>query len=118
MINSQIFREYDIRGIADKDLTDDVVFKIGQGYGSYIKDKIKNNEVLIGRDVRLSSKRIRDSLIQGIISTGCDVIDLGVVPTPVFYFSAFRYDKNAGIMITGSHNPPEFNGFKIAFNKC
>ncbi len=124
MINPLIFREYDIRGIANKDLTDDVVFKIGQGYGTYIKDKLKvpssklkTTDVLIGRDVRLSSERIRDALIEGIISTGCDVIDLGLVPTPVFYFSAFQYAKNAGIMITGSHNPPEFNGFKIGLNK-
>jgi phosphomannomutase/phosphoglucomutase len=129
MLNSQIFREYDIRGVADRDLTDDIVFNIGQGYGTYVQlklnpesssgqnSKLKPPEVLIGRDVRLSSERIKDALIEGIISTGCDVIDLGLVPTPVFYFSAFEYDKNAGIMITGSHNPPEFNGFKVGLNK-
>lgn len=124
MLNPQIFREYDIRGIADKDLTDDVVFSIGQGYGTYIQDKLqsqsskhKTDDVLIGRDNRLSGERVRNALIDGLVSTGCDVIDLGVIPTPVFYFSAFQYDKNAGIMITGSHNPPEFNGFKIGLNK-
>jgi phosphomannomutase/phosphoglucomutase len=124
MVNPQIFREYDIRGIASKDLTDDAVFIIGQGYGTYFKEKVKSQkakikteEVLIGRDVRLSSERIRDSLIEGIISTGCDVIDLGMVPTPVFYFSAFHYDKYGGVMITGSHNPPEFNGFKIGLDQ-
>ncbi|MCX8015066.1 MAG: phosphomannomutase, partial [candidate division WOR-3 bacterium] len=119
MLNPQIFREYDIRGIADKDLSDDVVFLLGQGYGTYVREKLKsrNPEVLIGRDVRLSSIRIKDALVEGIISTGCDVIDLGLVPTPVFYFSAFHYDKNAGVMITGSHNPKEFNGFKIGLNK-
>ncbi|MEO0083289.1 MAG: phosphomannomutase/phosphoglucomutase [candidate division WOR-3 bacterium] len=124
MLNPQIFREYDIRGIADKDLTNDVVFLIGKAYGSYVQNKLKTQEsklktieVLIGRDVRLSSERIRDVLIDGILSTGCDVIDLGLIPTPVFYFSAFHYDKNAGMMITGSHNPPEFNGFKIGLNK-
>lgn len=124
MLNPQIFREYDIRGIADKDLTDDIVFMLGQGYGTYVikkaqsfESKVKRTEVLVGRDIRLSSPRIRDALIEGIISTGCDVIDLGLIPTPVFYFSAFHYDKDAGIMITGSHNPKEFNGFKIGLNK-
>jgi phosphomannomutase/phosphoglucomutase len=116
MINPQIFREYDIRGVADRDLTDDVVLLLGKGYGTYIQDKgIK--ELIIGRDIRLSSERIRDTLIQGFLSTGCDVIDLGLIPTPVFYFSAFQYDKNAGVMITGSHNPKEFNGFKVGLNK-
>jgi len=115
-LNPQIFREYDIRGVADRDLTDNVVFSIGQGYGTYVLEKgVK--ELIIGRDVRLSSERICDAVIAGLQSTGCDVIDLGLVPTPVFYFSAFHYDKNAGIMITGSHNPSEFNGFKIGLNK-
>jgi len=115
-MNPQIFREYDIRGVADRDLTDEVVFLLGQGYGTYVQEKgIK--ELIIGRDVRLSSERIRDALINGLQSSGCDVIDLGLVPTPVFYFSAFHYDKNAGVMITGSHNPKEFNGFKVGLNK-
>lgn len=116
MVNAQIFREYDIRGVADRDLTDDVVFSIGQGYGTYVQQK-GINELIIGRDVRLSSERICAALINGLQSTGCDVIDLGLVPTPVFYFSAFKYNKNAGVMITGSHNPSEFNGFKIGLNK-
>jgi len=116
MLNQQIFREYDIRGVADYDLTDDIVLLIGKGFGTYIQDKgIK--ELIVGRDVRLSSERIRNSLIEGLLSTGCDVIDLGLIPTPVFYFSAFNYDKNAGVMITGSHNPKEYNGFKIGLNK-
>ncbi len=116
MLNPEIFREYDIRGIAERDLTDEVVFKIGQGYGSYLQGKgIK--EALIGRDVRLSSERIRDALIEGIISTGCDVFDLGIVPTPVFYFSLFYYGKGAGMQITGSHNEKEYNGFKVAVAK-
>ncbi|MEO0074485.1 MAG: phosphomannomutase/phosphoglucomutase [candidate division WOR-3 bacterium] len=115
-MNKHIFREYDIRGIADVDLTNDVVVAIGKGYGTYVQN-LGIKELLIGRDVRLSGERIRQALIDGILSTGCDVIDLGIVPTPVFYFSAFHYDKNAGMMITGSHNPKEFNGFKIGLNK-
>jgi phosphomannomutase/phosphoglucomutase len=115
-MNNQIFREYDIRGLAETDLTDEVVRLIGKSYGSYLLEQgIK--ELIIGRDVRLSGERIRDALVDGLLSTGCNAIDLGIVPTPVFYFSAFHYDKNAGVMITGSHNPKEFNGFKIGFNK-
>uniref|UniRef100_A0A7V4E3I4 Phosphomannomutase/phosphoglucomutase n=1 Tax=candidate division WOR-3 bacterium TaxID=2052148 RepID=A0A7V4E3I4_UNCW3 len=115
-INPQIFREYDIRGIADIDLTDENVYKIALGYATYI-NQFGYKEVLVGRDVRLSSERIRDALVAGLLDAGCRVIDLGIVPTPVFYFSAFYYDKNAGLMITGSHNPKEFNGFKIGLNK-
>lgn len=115
-INPQIFREYDIRGIADIDLTDDNVYLIACGYATYI-NQFGYKEVLIGRDVRLSSRRIRDALVSGFLDSGCEVIDLGIIPTPVFYFSAFYYDKNAGMMITGSHNPKEFNGFKIGLNK-
>lgn len=115
-MNKLIFREYDIRGLADHDLTDDVVLAIGKGYGTYIQTRgIKT--LTIGRDVRLSGERICNVLIEGLLSTGCDVIDFNVIPTPVFYFSAFHYDKNAGIMVTGSHNPKEFNGFKIGLNK-
>jgi phosphomannomutase/phosphoglucomutase len=115
-INPQIFREYDIRGIADIDLTDDNVYKIALGYATYI-NQFGYKEVLVGRDVRLSSERIRDALVAGLLDAGCQVIDLGIIPTPVFYFSAFYYEKNAGLMITGSHNPKEFNGFKIGLNK-
>jgi len=115
-INPQIFREYDIRGIADIDLTDENVYKIALGYATYI-NQFGYKEVLVGRDVRLSSERIRNALVAGLLDAGCRVIDLGIVPTPVFYFSAFYYDKNAGLMITGSHNPKEFNGFKIGLNK-
>ncbi len=115
-INPQIFREYDIRGVADVDLTDDKVYLIACGYATYV-NQFGYKEVLIGRDVRLSSKRIRDALVSGFLDSGCEVIDLGIIPTPVFYFSAFYYDKNVGMMITGSHNPKEFNGFKIGLKK-
>jgi phosphomannomutase/phosphoglucomutase len=115
-MNPLIFREYDIRGIADIDLTDDVVFSIGQGFGTYTQ-KAGVTETVIAGDVRLSTDRIRQALIDGLLSTGMNVFDLGVIPTPVFYFSFFRYDKNSGVMITGSHNPQEFNGFKVGLDK-
>ncbi len=116
MINPLIFREYDIRGIADKDLTDDIVFSIGQGIGTYAQN-VGVKETVIAGDVRISTERIRKALIEGLVSTGINVFDLGVIPTPVFYFSFFQYDKNSGVMITGSHNPPEFNGFKVGLSK-
>ena len=71
----------------------------------------------VGRDVRLSSNRLRDALIAGITSTGTDVVDLGECPTPLLYFAAYTKDVDGGIMITGSHNPPEYNGFKILIGK-
>uniref|UniRef100_A0A7C6EC68 Phosphomannomutase/phosphoglucomutase n=1 Tax=candidate division WOR-3 bacterium TaxID=2052148 RepID=A0A7C6EC68_UNCW3 len=115
-MNPLIFREYDIRGIAEKDLTDDVVFAIGQGFGTYAQN-VGVRETLVGGDVRLSTERIRRTLIDGLLASGMNVFDLGIVPTPVFYFSFFQYDKNSGVMITGSHNPPDFNGFKIGLGK-
>ena len=112
-INPQIFREYDIRGLVDKDLTQDSVEQIGRGIGTYIRRN--NGKILtVGYDMRISSVSFRDSLIQGLNSTGCDVIDIGMVPTPVAYFSLHHLKPDGGVMITGSHNPPEFNGFKIS----
>src|SRR3990172_9461970 len=121
MINKSIFREYDIRGIAEKDLTDDVVTLIGKGYGTLVRretsDVRRKTKVAVGRDVRLSSKRLRDALVNGLTSVGIDVMDVGECPTPLLYFAAYTEDVDGGIMITGSHNPPEYNGFKILIGK-
>ena len=121
MINKSIFREYDIRGIAEQDLTDEAVTLFGMVYGTLIRGLGSGvrgqKKVAVGRDVRLSSKRVRDALIEGIISTGIDVVDLGECPTPLLYFAAYTKDVDGGIMITGSHNPPEYNGFKILIGK-
>jgi len=111
-MNSMIFREYDIRGIVDKDLTDDVVLNIGKAYGSLMQRQGKKT-VAIGGDCRLSTERFRNVLIDGIMSTGCDVINLGTCTTPILYFSIHTLDVDGGIMITGSHNPSNYNGFKI-----
>lgn len=111
-MNKNIFRTYDIRGIADKDLTDDVVEMIGKAYGTYMIRK-KKKIVTVGRDVRLSSERIKDALVRGVLSTGINVIDVGVVPTPVVYFSIVHYSTDGSVMVTGSHNPIEYNGLKI-----
>ncbi len=116
MIDPTIFREYDIRGIADSDLADDNVYLMGQGLGTFYRG-LGTNKVVIGQDVRLSSPRISKILQKGLNDTGCDVIDIGVVPTPILYFSLHHYDIGNGIMITASHNPKEFNGLKVCWNK-
>jgi len=115
-INPQIFREYDIRGIVGKDLTAEIAKLLGKSFGTYVISK-GGNKVSVGRDNRLSSPKFKSALIGGILSTGCDVIDIGLVPTPVMYFSLFNLDIDGGIIVTGSHNPPNFNGFKIALGK-
>jgi phosphomannomutase/phosphoglucomutase len=112
-VNPRIFRQYDVRGVVGDDLTKEVVEKLGKGYGTYMVD-LGRKKVSIGHDARPSSPGFRDALINGMLSTGLDVVDIGLVPTPTFYFSLFRLDVEGGVMITGSHNPPEFNGFKLA----
>ena len=112
-INPEIFREYDIRGIAESDLTDPVVFRLGQALGTYLGVR-GCKSLTLGRDCRLSSTRLMKQLSGGLQSTGLRVIDVGVCPTPVLYFSLHHLNPDAGVMITGSHNPPEYNGFKVA----
>ena len=112
-INPQIFREYDIRGIVGKDLTPASVTSIGKAIGTYIR-RGNGKNMILGRDVRSSSVEFRNILSQALNSTGCNVIDIGMVPTPVLYFALHHFNADGGVMITGSHNPPEFNGFKIS----
>jgi phosphomannomutase/phosphoglucomutase len=111
-MNPHMFREYDIRGIADKDMTGDDVILIGQGIGTFFRNK-GASIVSVGRDCRLTSEGYSSLLIEGLRSTGCDVIDIGVCPTPVFYYSIHQLKTDGGVMITASHNPPEYNGFKL-----
>ncbi len=115
-MNPLIFREYDIRGMVGKDLTPDVVREIGRGYGTMMRNLGKRH-VTVGRDNRLSSKGFRDAIVDGILSTGIDVTDCGLIPTPLLYFSLFHLPVDGGVQITGSHNPPEFNGFKLGVGK-
>ena len=111
-VNPLIFREYDIRGLADKDLDDTSVNLIGRAFGTMIRRQ-GGQKVTVGHDVRLSGPRITPLVIDGIRSTGLDVIDIGRVATPVFYYSIGALKAHGGIMITASHNPPEYNGFKM-----
>jgi phosphomannomutase len=117
-VNPQIFREYDIRGIVDQDLTGPVLEAIGMAYGTWLYQQDAGTggarkRVAVGRDVRLSSRRFAESLIVGLRKAGCDVINVGEVPTPVLYFAVGYYDTDGGIEVTASHNPPEFNGLKM-----
>jgi phosphomannomutase/phosphoglucomutase len=111
-INPKIFREYDIRGIVGQDLDETVVETLGRAMGTFFLGR-GQKDVAVGQDCRLSSPGFGAALIRGLLATGCDVADLGVVPTPLLYFSVFFKKKEAGVMITGSHNPPEHNGFKM-----
>jgi len=115
-INPKIYREYDIRGVVDRDLTPAIVKRLGQGFGTSMIQHNKLN-LVVGRDGRLSSKSFADALIEGLLSTGCHVTDIGLCPTPAYYFSIFHLDKDGGMMVTGSHNPPEFNGLKVSVGK-
>ena len=114
-INQNIFRANDIRGIAYEDLTPEVVQSLGRALGSEAIDR-NIQEFIIGRDARLSSPEIYDWLSSGIISTGCSVIDIGIVTSPMFYHSTYELNTSSGVVITGSHNPGNYNGFKIVFN--
>jgi phosphomannomutase/phosphoglucomutase len=112
-----IFREYDIRGLADEELTDDVARAIGAAYGTYLSEDGVYS-VTVGGDARLSTPRIKAAVIDGLTNAGLSVTDIGLVATPVFYWSLYHFGVNGGVMITGSHNPPEFNGLKLARGKA
>lgn len=118
MLNEKIFREYDIRGIAGKDLTREISVLIGKAFGFYLKEiNPQAKRVSVGRDVRLSSEELASGIIDGITSMGLDICDIGICPTPVQYFSLFHLNLDGGIMVTGSHNPPEYNGFKVSIGE-
>ena len=108
-----VFRAYDIRGIYEKEIDGEFAKNLGKAYCSYMNEK----EVYVGRDVRTSSFPLFEKLAEGITESGSDVIDLGIIPSPVHYFAMRINEKNAGIMITASHNPPEYNGFKLGRGK-
>jgi len=112
LINPHVFREYDVRGVVGKDLNEDFVFNLGRAIGTYAAGKrIKN--MTIGRDCRLSSDAYHNYIIKGLRAAGINTIDIGLCATPMLYFSIRHLRVGGGVMITGSHNPPEFNGFKI-----
>ncbi len=112
MLKATIFREYDIRGIADQELLDADIVELGKAIGTLLQRQT-GKRICLGRDTRLSSPRLAAALSRGLVESGCEVTDLGVVPTPVLYYSVFHFQATGAVMITGSHNPPEYNGFKV-----
>lgn len=120
MYQSVIFREYDIRGVYNQEFDNDFAYNLGRSFASYLHKRLSKNDlkISIGQDARLSCPAICKSLTQGLIESGVNVVQLGLVTTPVCYFSTFEVPGIDGaIQITGSHNPPEYNGFKISFGK-
>jgi phosphomannomutase/phosphoglucomutase len=116
-LSPTIFREYDIRGLVDQDLTEEAVHLVGKALGSRIREA-GGARAAVGRDARLSGPRFARAMIDALTSTGVDVVDLGVVPTPLTYFAAHTLDVQGICMITGSHNPPEYNGLKVGLGSA
>jgi len=110
-LRRKIFREYDIRGIAGEDLTSESVELLGRGIGTLMR-RAGRSRITVGRDCRPSSEPFRDALVAGLTATGISIVDIGMVPTPLLYYSIYHLASDGGVMITGSHNPPEYNGFK------
>lgn len=108
-----IFREYDIRGVVGRDITVETAGAIARAYAAYLRER-GERRVVVGRDLRESSPEIRDAVVGALGESGCDIVDIGTVITPVFYYARVHLGIDGGVMITASHNPPEFNGFKLA----
>jgi phosphomannomutase/phosphoglucomutase len=119
MITETIFREYDIRGITGKELSAEFAYKLGLTYSEFAFEKLNKDSltIAVGRDCRLTSDEYASSLIQGLNDGGLNVIDIGTCPTPLTYFSVHHFDTDGAIMVTGSHNPAEYNGFKLGIGK-
>ncbi|MBW1782857.1 MAG: phosphomannomutase/phosphoglucomutase [Deltaproteobacteria bacterium] len=115
-MKKDIFREYDIRGIVDKDFDLSDVERLGRGFGTYLS-KHGGKTAVVARDCRLSSAGIRDAFMKGVVAAGIHVTDVGVCPTPLLYFAIRHLETDGGLMITASHNPPEYNGFKVCLGQ-
>ncbi|HET9581314.1 MAG TPA: phosphomannomutase/phosphoglucomutase [Gemmatimonadota bacterium] len=114
-VPAHIFREYDIRGLVDDEVTPELVRAIGRGFATLVARRLgkEGPRLAVGRDVRPSSDAYRDAMVEGLRESGARVLDIGVVPTPVLYYACHRLDTDGGVMITASHNPSEYNGFKL-----
>jgi len=115
-LNPLIFRQYDIRGVAGDDLTPDIARLIGQAYGTLCR-RSGISQVVVGHDNRKSSPELHAAVIEGLTSTGCDVVDIGEVVTPLLYFACRYWQIDGGVMVTASHNPPQYNGFKLVWGQ-
>jgi phosphomannomutase/phosphoglucomutase len=112
MIKAEVFRQYDIRGIVNEELDENSFYLIGKGFGTYIRNK-NLKTIVLGGDARHSTPSFMQAFSKGALETGCDIIDLGIVPTPVLYFSIWKLKTDGGAMVTASHNPPRYNGCKL-----
>jgi phosphomannomutase/phosphoglucomutase len=112
-LSRTIFREYDIRGVTGKDLTEEVATAVAGAYAAFLAEKGVKGALAVGRDNRPSGEKLHKALVAGLLASGVDVVDIGIVPTPLAYWSQHNLDVVGGIQITGSHNPPEYNGFKM-----
>ena len=115
ILKKEIFREYDIRGIYDEEMDDETAYYIGRAYGTKLKE-IGKDSTVVGYDNRLSSVSLEKELVKGLVDTGINVLRLGLVTTPMCYFAANYFKVNSSMMITASHNPKEYNGFKFSYN--
>src|SRR5262245_17021700 len=115
-MNPQIFREYDIRGVVGSDFDAVDMERIGLAFGTYVRQR-GGKRLAVGRDHRLSSESFAAALIKGLGATGCDIVDIGLVPTALLYFSLFHLNTDGGCMITASHNPAEYNGIKLCCDR-
>jgi len=117
IVNPNVFREYDIRGVADRDLPDELARDLGRAIGTFLQ-RADQRRIALGRDCRLSSPRLHAALTEGLLETGLTLIDIGMQPTPMMYFAVHFYDLDGGVQVTGSHNPPGDNGFKMMTGKA
>lgn len=115
-MNTSIFKEYDIRGKYPDEINEETAYTIGKAYGSYLQEFLEKGKCVVGHDNRLSSPSLHESLIRGILDSGCNVIDYGLVTTPMHYYTRYK-DHTFGIMVTASHNPKDDNGFKFSFDE-
>ena len=114
-VNKSIFREYDIRGVYPSEVNENIAYLIGRAFGTKLRQK-EITTTVVGYDNRLSSTQLEDNMVKGLVECGIHVIRLGLVTTPMCYFAANYYGCNSSMMITASHNPKEYNGFKFSYN--
>ena len=113
----EVLREYDIRGIVGQNINENTAYTIGRTFGHTVKSKLSSNTIVTGRDGRLTSLLLHKALCCGLKDSGAKVINIGMGPTPMTYFAHYHLQADAAVMVTGSHNPSEYNGFKMVFDK-
>ena len=113
----EVLREYDIRGVVGENINENTAYTIGRTFGHTVKSKLTSHTIVTGYDGRLTSPSLHKALCEGLKDSGVKVINIGMGPTPMTYFAHYHFKADAAVMLTGSHNPSEYNGFKMVFNK-